>query len=657
MVFYYAIPETLINLNHNSSCNHNMNDAQLISPMDPLLELDCIPSNFCKINYCQSCKQYYFYNDIENSTDSYAESKKEIDKLSINISKTKVCDESDVCMKKVSEKNRDFGFKNSNNQEILAPKIIKRANKDIPDTKMNEIKQKDTSLPSLLLSYDQVLKLSTASNSSFNSNSRNSTIFQGKNSKKITGNENFANKDINTSNKITSSDRNTKEKNEVVKSRKQETVDMNNNCPNKNISDIGKLNNKKKKTKDFAPSVLNLKGGNNPPFLTNKFKILDENIKEEFGENENSNTEEETKYFLAEDSSLIVQEIETERKIKGKQKKSMGKKERRKKNTSKLYEDEFLLDEIEKMNRVPQVSQNPLLEKNIGNFYADQREFITYKIKSSQTNYYDSDLQYIKAIIFTKFVELFSDYEENFYIFSKKDRKKIGEEDLDALNKHKKEISYKYEDLLKNDCGSYIFFYESDGIFLNCDFMLLNDFLEEYKSQNDLLNTSNDSKNKFIRRYELTKDRFIVFFFYFFHKLQFRNLNKVFLEEFIFFFFKFKNNKKILNSSKKFIYLLFCKTVNYVVLDVFEKSDSVKKLGGGSPDSFKIFKILMEMLTAYIENQNLTDLNSLNFLNFFKMLIHTNGVDINILRHFLKNEDKIDEVLTLEKRNKLEYFN
>ncbi|KCZ77908.1 hypothetical protein H311_01074, partial [Anncaliia algerae PRA109] len=294
--------------------------------------------------------------------------------------------------------------------------------------------------------------------------------------------------------------------------------------------------------------------------LTNKFKILEENMKEEFGKNENSNAEEETKYFLAEDSSLIAQEPETERKIIGKQKKSLGKKERRRKNTSKLYEDEFLLSLIENMNRVPQVSQNPLLEKIIVNFYADQREFIAYKIKSSQTKYYDSDLQHIKAIIFTKFVELFSDYEENFYIFSKKDREKIGKKDLDALNKHKEETSYKYKDLLKKDSGSHIFFYESDGIFLNCDFMLLNDFLKEYTSQNDLLKTSKDSKNKFIRRYELTKDRFIVFFFYFFHKLQFRNLNKVFLEEFIFFFFKFKNNKKILNSSKKFIYLLFCKT-------------------------------------------------------------------------------------------------
>ncbi|KCZ75524.1 hypothetical protein H311_03495 [Anncaliia algerae PRA109] len=105
-----------------------------------------------------------------------------------------------------------MGFKNSKSQEILAHKNIKRANKDIPDTKMNKVKQKDISLPSLLLSYDQVLKPSTASNSSFNFNSRNSTIFQGKNSKKITSNENFANKDINTSNKITPSDRNIKEK-------------------------------------------------------------------------------------------------------------------------------------------------------------------------------------------------------------------------------------------------------------------------------------------------------------------------------------------------------------------------------------------------------------------------------------------------------------
>ncbi|KCZ75525.1 hypothetical protein H311_03496 [Anncaliia algerae PRA109] len=88
-----------------------MNDGQVISPNDPILELDCIPSNFCKINYCQSCKQYYFYNDIENSTNSYTESKKEIDKLPINISKTKVCDESDVCMKKISIKIEIWGLK------------------------------------------------------------------------------------------------------------------------------------------------------------------------------------------------------------------------------------------------------------------------------------------------------------------------------------------------------------------------------------------------------------------------------------------------------------------------------------------------------------------------------------------------------------------
>ncbi|KCZ75112.1 hypothetical protein H311_03916, partial [Anncaliia algerae PRA109] len=165
-----------------------------------------------------------------------------------------------------------------------------------------------------------------------------------------------------------------------------------------------------------------------------------------------------------------------------------------------------------------------------------------------------------------------------------------------------------------------------------------------------------DSKNKFVKRYESTKDRFIVFLFYFFHRLKLRNLGRVFLEEIILFFFSFKNNRKILNSSKKFIYLLFTNTVNNVVISEYKKSESILRLNGGGPDSFSMFKDLMKKFTLFIRENQLKELNLKNFIYFYNIHIPIRDFDKDFLTNFIKKEDEIDKYLTLEGRNKLDYF-
>ncbi|KCZ77447.1 hypothetical protein H311_01541, partial [Anncaliia algerae PRA109] len=42
MVFYYAVPETLFNFNSNLYCHHNKDPNQIITQVDPLMNLDSI---------------------------------------------------------------------------------------------------------------------------------------------------------------------------------------------------------------------------------------------------------------------------------------------------------------------------------------------------------------------------------------------------------------------------------------------------------------------------------------------------------------------------------------------------------------------------------------------------------------------------------------
>ncbi|KCZ78330.1 hypothetical protein H311_00640, partial [Anncaliia algerae PRA109] len=222
-------------------------------------------------------------------------------------------------------------------------------------------------------------------------------------------------------------------------------------------------------------------------FLTNKFTSLAEDLSKE---ERSKDTDEETGYCTAVETLSNISELEISSETKGKTKKFTKKRVRnikRKKRTNETEEEFFSAEsDIDKTDL--KESQNYFLKKS-GRFYKEQREIITYKLKSTRLKYFDSDLQYLKAIVFTKYIELFTKHENDFYIISKDRREKICEEDFIMIDKYKQDVSRKYENLLKNDCNSYIFFYDSDGVFLNCEFMLLNDFLREYTSKNDCIET------------------------------------------------------------------------------------------------------------------------------------------------------------------------
>ncbi|KCZ77202.1 hypothetical protein H311_01789 [Anncaliia algerae PRA109] len=110
---------------------------------------------------------------------------------------------------------------------------------------------------------------------------------------------------------------------------------------------------------------------------------------------------------------------------------------------------------------------------------------------------------------------------------------------------HKEQDLKKSKKLLKEDCDSYFLYYvENDGIFSNSDFILLQDALQVPKVRNNLGIFETKTRNKFVRRYEITKDRLVVFMFYFFQEYHLRNINVAFLREFANFFLNLKILKR-----------------------------------------------------------------------------------------------------------------
>ncbi|KCZ79055.1 hypothetical protein H312_03564 [Anncaliia algerae PRA339] len=200
------------------------------------------------------------------------------------------------------------------------------------------------------------------------------------------------------------------------------------------------------------------------------------------------------------------------------------------------------------------------------------------------------------------------------------------------------------------------FYAEDDGVFPNSDFILLQDFLQDSKDDYTLPKFVITSENKYIKRYEKTKDKLVVFLFYFFQRMQLRNINYLLLKEIVSFFFQFKHSAKILNSSKNFIYII----INFSIekTEVFNKETNGFDLTvyGKRDDSFGNFQFLMKKFVEFIIKQSLDEMNAIKFLEFLYNIKGVEDIKPESIFIITEKEIEIDKKLILERRNKKEYF-
>ncbi|KCZ74771.1 hypothetical protein H311_04261, partial [Anncaliia algerae PRA109] len=179
MVFYYAVPQTLINFGSYLNCSHNINPNQIITQIDPLLELDYIPNSFCRMNYCQFCKQYYLYKEIENNTMNFTEPTLQENESHTEIPNKPVNYERKDCLNEISEDITVPATSQpvSHEQEIKSDVTTEDVNKaeSFEFKGKNDI-QNDIKPKALLLSYADVVKLSRKTDNDICLNSKDTTI-------------------------------------------------------------------------------------------------------------------------------------------------------------------------------------------------------------------------------------------------------------------------------------------------------------------------------------------------------------------------------------------------------------------------------------------------------------------------------------------------
>ncbi|KCZ74715.1 hypothetical protein H311_04317, partial [Anncaliia algerae PRA109] len=217
--------------------------------------------------------------------------------------------------------------------------------------------------------------------------------------------------------------------------------------------------------------------------------------------------------------------------------------------------------------------------------------------------------------------------------------------------------SLRSQEFLQIDCKIYLFFYaEDDGVFPNSDFMLLHDVLQDSKDENIPSKYITSSENKYIKRYETIKDKLVVFLFYFFQRMQLRNINYLLLKEIVFFFFKFKYSGKILNSSKNFIYIIINNTIEKSEVFNKEINGFALTVCGNGANSFDNFEFLMNRLVGFIINQGIDEMNAIKFLKFLHQFEKVKDISEENIFMTTENEIEIDKKLILERRDKSEYY-
>lgn len=179
MVFYYAVPQTLINFSSYLNCSHNINPNQIITQIDPLLELDCIPNSFCRMNYCQFCKQYYFYKEIENNTTTFTEPTLQENESHTNIPNKPVNHEREDCLNEIFEdKTVPATLQPVSHEQEIKSDVAMDDVKNAESFEFEEKKdiQNDIKPKALLLSYADVVKLSRKTDNDICLNSKDTTI-------------------------------------------------------------------------------------------------------------------------------------------------------------------------------------------------------------------------------------------------------------------------------------------------------------------------------------------------------------------------------------------------------------------------------------------------------------------------------------------------
>ncbi|KCZ82063.1 hypothetical protein H312_00546 [Anncaliia algerae PRA339] len=186
--------------------------------------------------------------------------------------------------------------------------------------------------------------------------------------------------------------------------------------------------------------------------------------------------------------------------------------------------------------------------------------------------------------------------------------------------------------------------------------MLLHDVLQGSKDENIPSKVITSSENKYIKRYETTKDKLVVFLFYFFQRMRLRNINCLLLKEIVFFFFQFKHSGKILNSSKNFIYIIIDNTIDKSEVFNKEINGFALTVCGNGANSFDNYEFLMNELVKFITNQSIDEMNAIKFLEFLHQFKKVKGISRENICMTTENEKKIDKDLIIERRNKKEYF-
>ncbi|KCZ75787.1 hypothetical protein H311_03227, partial [Anncaliia algerae PRA109] len=287
----------------------------------------------------------------------------------------------------------------------------------------------------------------------------------------------------------------------------------------------------------------------------------------------------------------------------------------------------------------------------------EETNVILYQFKSPRTFYFHHDIEYLKAVLFAKHGKLFKDYTKQFYTVSQKREEKLNRKDRVEIEKHMELDSLRSREFLQTDCKLHFFFYaEDDGVFPNSDFMLLRDVLQDSKDDYTLSKFVITSENKYIKRYETTKDKLVIFLFYFFQRMQLRNINYLLLKEIVFFFFQFKHSPKILNSSKNFIYIIIDITIEKN--DIFNKENNGFDLivGGNGIDSFDNYQFLMKEFVEFIIKQNLDEMSVTKFLELLYNIENLTVTESEPIFIMAEKEIGIEKKLILERRNRKEYF-
>ncbi|KCZ77928.1 hypothetical protein H311_01055, partial [Anncaliia algerae PRA109] len=600
------------------------------------------------------CRKYYFFYEIEKEESNQSEQQTcQINKEKTTINETELINETKNQAEQSNEKcisSSEVEAK-SNEEEIKVKKIIKQK-RNLHDIALqdgvqgnedrcsnDEARTHNENLKPILLKYSEVVKLKKMSN--FNPvipSNHKTQHSQTKKGKPICLRKIPVNATVKTS--LTN--------NTFKKYTPEETVA-------KSLS--GKQDAKKsemqfsKLKKDYSVEANN----SNQITPTNRYEMLEvEEVKQK--DEESEGPEEEN--LSHDDLDTTVLGVNKQL-CNSHQKNKKRKKRKTNKNILTIKNDEAIeiYNDADIENQTELSTDLCLRDEANMMRNTEKTNLILYQFKSLRIFYFHHDIEYLKAVLFAKHRELFKDYTKQFYTVSQKREEKLNRKDRVEIEKHVELDSLRSQEFLQTDCKYHFFFYaEDDGVFPNSDFMLLHDVLQDSKDENISSKFIITSESKYIKRYETTKDKLIVFLFYFFQRMQLRNINYLLLKEIVFFFFQFKHSPKILNSSKNFIYTI----INFAIekSEVFNKETNGFDLTvcGNGVDSFDNYQFLMKKFVEFIIKQNLEEMNAIKFLEFLYNIKGVEDIKPESIFMTTENEIEIDKKLILERRNKKEYF-